>query len=847
MRRLFFLHNKHPSPSFASWSALTAPPRCFSRDHDMAHLTHEECDKITEYPLSDSLNAVRDALYEAEQKTSSEASQFDDSTDVPERPRLFAAAMSKLLSTLSESELSLSLASRTGRDSLLVDLAVIRSRLQKGNFTYKEFRPLSQLVVKQASDVDIWTAVIALVRTISHHTPPPSQPSSFDTPVTHSSASLQGSEQSRKRLEFRVFEEIRDCTHRAVEGFHEKYFEGKSWSTRMEKAWKSAQKHYSDNDKKWTRFPHTPNEDEVCTWWLTLEGNLLAKERATYFRSTADNKVGTEARRQLDLLVKMKGIETTDARHDWKDVLVVGELKKSEERSKGLLLQIGSAVRNVFANQPTRRFVHSFTLTGTEMETWVFDRSGPYSADVFDIHKEPKRFFQVMCGYLMMSDEELGIDTFIKRKDDGLSVALPTGSPRGKKRKFELDPDPIASQRAIVCRGTSCYLSKPIDADEYGSVVKISWTSDMRPPEADLLKKANDRGVKGLAVLVGYQDEVTSISSLRSGLVFSTPHKFRGVLRSACTSLSQSQAPLSHSFGQFPGLSITSNGSRKRKSANAGSQSSKRSRSNNQVIDAEHGENKVVYVVQDPQGTSLIEQDQAPYANRILRVLAISPAGRCISQFKSAAELLGSLRDAVQVHRSLFMDGKILHRDISENNIIIINPEKADGFRGMLIDLDLAKEDGKGSSGARHRTGTMEFMAIEVLQGISHTYRHDLEAFFYVLIWLCARRGWTISTQRRNQPKNSLLSRWYTGSYKDIAQGKRGDMDRGGLKELLAEFPPEFDCVKPLCRTLRDILFPYRDGLFTGTPEDPEILYGPFIKTFDDVLVEVRRQESKTS
>ncbi|KMP04337.1 hypothetical protein CIRG_04028 [Coccidioides immitis RMSCC 2394] len=58
--------------------------------------------------------------------------------------------------------------------------------------------------------------------------------------------------------------------------------------------------------------------------------------------------------------------------------------------------------------------------------------------------------------------------------------------------------------------------------------------------------------------------------------------------------------------------------------------------------------------------------------------------------------------------------------------------------------MDLAKELGTGRSGARYRTGTMEFMAIEVLLNIDHTYRHDLESFFYVLIWQCALRGWAI-------------------------------------------------------------------------------------------------------
>jgi serine/threonine protein kinase len=76
------------------------------------------------------------------------------------------------------------------------------------------------------------------------------------------------------------------------------------------------------------------------------------------------------------------------------------------------------------------------------------------------------------------------------------------------------------------------------------------------------------------------------------------------------------------------------------------------------------------------------------------------------------------------------MTGKILHRDISENNIIISDRDKADGFSGILIDLDLAKEVHSGRSGARHQTGTMEFMAIDVLRQADHTYRHDSKIVF---------------------------------------------------------------------------------------------------------------------
>ena len=75
---------------------------------------------------------------------------------------------------------------------------------------------------------------------------------------------------------------------------------------------------------------------------------------------------------------------------------------------------------------------------------------------------------------------------------------------------------------------------------------------------------------------------------------------------------------------------------------------------------------------------------------------------------------------------------------ISRNNIIITDPKEADGLTGMLIDEDLAKEI--VADKAAH--GTMEFMAVQLLQRVAHTYRHDLESFFYALLWICACRAW---------------------------------------------------------------------------------------------------------
>ena len=138
--------------------------------------------------------------------------------------------------------------------------------------------------------------------------------------------------------------------------------------------------------------------------------------------------------------------------------------------------------------------------------------------------------------------------------------------------------------------------------------------------------------------------------------------------------------------------------------------------------------------------TSLYKTDSSKYSNRILGCLAISPASRALRIFSYVEELLTALRNAIKGHRSLYIDGGILHRDISENNIIITDLTRTNEFGRMLIDLDLAKVVGSGRLGARHQTGTVEFMAIQVLQKAAHTYRQDLESFFYVL-WICARRA----------------------------------------------------------------------------------------------------------
>ena len=80
------------------------------------------------------------------------------------------------------------------------------------------------------------------------------------------------------------------------------------------------------------------------------------------------------------------------------------------------------------------------------------------------------------------------------------------------------------------------------------------------------------------------------------------------------------------------------------------------------------------------------------------------------------------------------MKGKIQHINISGNNIVITDPKEAHAFTAMLIDADLSKEIDSGKNDERHWTGTVEFMAIQVLQLIDPTYWPDLESVLYTFL-----------------------------------------------------------------------------------------------------------------
>ncbi|KAF8839894.1 hypothetical protein BDN67DRAFT_969310, partial [Paxillus ammoniavirescens] len=147
--------------------------------------------------------------------------------------------------------------------------------------------------------------------------------------------------------------------------------------------------------------------------------------------------------------------------------------------------------------------------------------------------------------------------------------------------------------------------------------------------------------------------------------------------------------------------------------------------------------------------------------DRVLRVEQ-TDLRRPVSYFWSAHDFVLGLRDAIIGHAYL-VDIGILHRDVSENNIVLgCHPEDT---RGCIMDLDMAipykpqpssqplnlktiveklelRFEGKKAPMTSQmsipfkadRTGTTPYMSVNVLFGRGHSHFDDMESFFYVLL-----------------------------------------------------------------------------------------------------------------
>ncbi|KAJ1999816.1 hypothetical protein GGI04_003951 [Coemansia thaxteri] len=199
---------------------------------------------------------------------------------------------------------------------------------------------------------------------------------------------------------------------------------------------------------------------------------------------------------------------------------------------------------------------------------------------------------------------------------------------------------------------------------------------------------------------------------------------------------------------------------------------------------------------------------------RAHRRIVTSPIGQPLRKAKSAKELILVVGDVMRCHSAIVAECKILHRDISDNNILIVRRE-GEPTRGLLIDFDCALDLSKERIGMRGKmTGTPPFMSINNLDesDVKRTSLDDWESLIYLLC-LIGTRGVDKGTRRSSKELEKLPIRlWKSGDAKTILYSKCRCLSNSAtfMEEIVSNFNSEDkdgDMLKKLAIYLYKTLF----------------------------------------
>ncbi|KAH8754110.1 serine/threonine-protein kinase Sgk2 [Diaporthe sp. PMI_573] len=684
------------------------------------------------------------------------------------------------------------LVSRTNAGTLRNDLLRLIVAVASDDFDFGRIKPLlKEALADKPQDILIWRLVSTA--TVQSTPPPRPIPSSIQqTPWTQNTSSFVNSSEFRDNVDPVLKLEAKNF-YAGLPDFHKTFFgDVPDLDTVSEAVFGRCTG--GENplfQEGWSGWPPGAKESDVLTWFRGLIPDLEAFAGDCFSTPAPGRKlltqprtplVGSTAKRSMDIGFINSDItynpDSEDPRYCWSDVLVAGELKSNPKADNAWTAWIDLAryAREVFKAQPTRRFVLGFTLCGSLMRVWEFDRLGGVASEQFDINKKDGglQFVTTILGFLWMNKDGHGFDPTIITSDGKQYIEIKRD---GQTQRLIID-DVMKRAPCIAGRATTCWKAHCKEDPQTPLVIKDSWQYTDRDEEGILLQEATEKGVVNVARyyhhetvrIHGADDDVQS--NIRKGLDITKATKGRPALPSSASAPSDSHKGQSSSTGM------------KRPSSN---------------IDAALPPSK------RPRLATPTKASIEVLSNRVHRRVILRDYGKPIYEASSCVALLAALEGCIKGHESLYNAG-FLHRDISGNNLMINEDDENPSRRAFLIDLDLAiKVQRDSTSGARGMTGTKAFMAIGALLGEQHSFMHDLESFFWVIFWIC------IHSKGPNESQIvPRFERWNYENRAELASFKKAVIDdEGDFLEIMDEyFTPYFRGLIPWINKLRRKVFP---------------------------------------
>ncbi|KAJ5544154.1 hypothetical protein N7494_005433 [Penicillium frequentans] len=660
------------------------------------------------------------------------------------------------------------------------DLLRLISAVASNDFDLERIKPLLKVSLRETStDQQIWNLVEVAA---AESTPPPREIASSiqQTPWLHKTSSFANSSEYRLDVD-RVLKLELGPLYVGVSHFRTTFFGGVSG---LQSGSEAVFRRCTEGKNAlfvngWKGWPENANQEDVLSWFADLS-EKLAKLSADYNPLSAflrrplaqPNKPiqGSTAERKLDIGFVSDANAGKNTRCQCSQILVPGELKSNPaaDTASKAWLDLGRYAREVLAAQDTRRFVLGFTICGSFMRLWAFDRLGGVASERFDINEDGLQFVSTVLGFLWMSEEQCGFDPTIITENGERFIEI---QQNGRTERLVLE-SLMNRAPCIAGRATTCWKAHREADPGIPLVVKDSWQYTERDEEGELLQEATDQGVVNVARY--YHHETVRIRDQDDDVRSNDCEQERS-------------APSTGPAGKIDAP---------RKSRSSGRPNLKRSSSQT--------------------GASLLPNKRScsasptkasinPLPNRVHRRIVLRDYGKPIYKASTRTALLAALEGCIAGHQSLQRAG-ILHRDISVNNLLINEDKDNPSWPSFLIDLDLAiREQRVGVSGANGKTGTRAFMAIGSLLGEKHSFMHDLESFFWVIFWICIHY--------EGPGKGRVVARfdkWNFMDTEELASTKKGEVsDEADFVRSANEYFTEYH--HPLIRcvnALRKAVFP---------------------------------------
>ncbi|CAD6498985.1 BgTH12-04639 [Blumeria graminis f. sp. triticale] len=736
-----------------------------------------------------------------------------------------------------------------------IRLSSIQKRLALHSIQLTSFIPLINSITSNATDIEVWIEVIQLVDTHEPiQSPETNLPSAKQGDARHRrcTAPYEGADQIMETLKEALRTELASTIFENVGGFYEKYFVGTTWAGQCKEI---AKRYKNRRDKSTFMFPKDPTEKNVWQWIKEVQAEFIepykpdesgeSKDnfplRADTFHTTGPKQIkGGLAIRQIDIFIKSR--EKAAKAHDWRDVLVLGELTElSSAHWVDKFLQLSVYMREIFSAQPLRQFAHGFLMFGTQLQLWISWRAvGRLSEVELLMRARNVRGVATLIGsrnHVKISDLRSGLKFTEEMNRDIHPLEMKMTTAGNSLQSGSSNPDGNVELSKGVKRESESVASganKKLRRSERSCVLSISRQALLNASKARVRKNGKSTGSrkkpvsKTVPVPVPVPNPATTnTNAVTQDVTPETPSVPINLPAESKRPRNAEETDVEVQTVSEPDLKrlcISSNVGESLSEAVAELVSNQIT--NDPSAPAEQAVDNAKSVPAVSNADVIMADDSTVYRNRWETVIAAKPFGRAIDEKTTPMELICGLRDAIKGHQSLYMETKILHRDISMNNIILTDPKRNDGCHGVLIDLDLAISltDDNCSESSKTLTGTMEFMAVGILKEYTypsnvpdtHTYRHDLESFFFVLISACIRFGWG----KNESPHIETIRKWYKG-FEDT---------------LLKAFSSKFECLKDLATTLRKILFERQKTMWIATDPRPLNLYHSILKAFDDEI-----------